>query len=173
MRVNYTSYDMRREQDSINPRTHPDIMMLAPPGSDHPYLYARVVSIFHVNAYRLDPDCADIPESELLHILWVRWFDLDTTLPGGFNHFRPHRLKPAPIEAEPFGFVSPEQVLRGIHIAPAERFGRSEQPSLPYRLLSTESRCDSDTSDARNDTDDSMADREPRKDDWNYYYIGM
>ena len=47
---------MRRDQDSISLRTHPDIMILAPaePGdgasSKHPYRYARVYGIFHVEA---------------------------------------------------------------------------------------------------------------------------
>lgn len=36
-RVDYTTYDMRRDQDSINPRTHPDIMLVDP-----------VIDIFHV-----------------------------------------------------------------------------------------------------------------------------
>ncbi len=27
MRVNYTTYDMLRDQDSINPRTHADVMV--------------------------------------------------------------------------------------------------------------------------------------------------
>ncbi|KAH9915825.1 uncharacterized protein B0H18DRAFT_1140113 [Fomitopsis serialis] len=30
LRINYTTYDMRRAQDTINPRTQSDIMMLAP-----------------------------------------------------------------------------------------------------------------------------------------------
>ncbi|KAI0715990.1 hypothetical protein C8T65DRAFT_606466 [Cerioporus squamosus] len=158
MRVNYTSYDMRREQDSINPRTHIDIMMLAPPGSAHPYLYARVISIFHVNAYRLDPeDHTNTPDPEMLHILWLRWYNLDQTRPGGFRHFRPHRVQLAPLDDEAFGFISPGQVLRGVHIVPAERFGRSEQPTLPYRMLMPE----------------TPSDRQPRKEDWNYYYVGM
>ena len=29
LRINYTSYDMRREQDSLNPRTHANVMMLS------------------------------------------------------------------------------------------------------------------------------------------------
>ncbi|KAM5542292.1 hypothetical protein V8D89_004165 [Ganoderma adspersum] len=41
LRVNYTRYDMWRDQDSINPRTHPDVMTLSPGGTDHPYLVAR------------------------------------------------------------------------------------------------------------------------------------
>ena len=51
MRVNYTSYDMRREQDTINPRNHADVLLLSPSHESHPYLYARVIHIFHVNAY--------------------------------------------------------------------------------------------------------------------------
>ncbi|KAF9555171.1 hypothetical protein CPC08DRAFT_613770, partial [Agrocybe pediades] len=28
LRINYTTYDLRRSQDSVNPRTHPDVMTL-------------------------------------------------------------------------------------------------------------------------------------------------
>src|SRR4051794_2377362 len=55
LRVNYTTYDMRRAQDSINPRTHPDILLLSHDDLDqeeeerHPYWYARVIGIFHAD----------------------------------------------------------------------------------------------------------------------------
>jgi hypothetical protein len=29
LRINYTTYDMRREQDSVNPRTHANVMLLS------------------------------------------------------------------------------------------------------------------------------------------------
>ncbi|PBK70762.1 hypothetical protein ARMSODRAFT_1083781 [Armillaria solidipes] len=49
--INYTTYDVRQNQDSINPCTRSDIMMLACEDSaddqSHPYLYARVIGIFH------------------------------------------------------------------------------------------------------------------------------
>ncbi|PBK82029.1 hypothetical protein ARMGADRAFT_1090699 [Armillaria gallica] len=56
LRINYTIYDARRNQDFINPRTHSDIMALSPfmqadldsDNDAHPYLYARVIGIFHV-----------------------------------------------------------------------------------------------------------------------------
>jgi hypothetical protein len=54
LRVNYTMYDLRREQDSINPRTHTDIMMLSHEDDDndrHPYWYARVIKIFHLDVW--------------------------------------------------------------------------------------------------------------------------
>lgn len=43
MHVNYTTYDMRREQDSLNPRTHANIMVLSQEREPdaHPYWYNR------------------------------------------------------------------------------------------------------------------------------------
>jgi len=40
---------MRREQDSLNPRTHANIMVLSPEDdpSAHPYWYARIIGIYH------------------------------------------------------------------------------------------------------------------------------
>ena len=52
MRVNYTTYDMRRDQDSLNPRTQADVMLLAHEDltarNSHPYWYARIIGLFHV-----------------------------------------------------------------------------------------------------------------------------
>ncbi|KAH9004426.1 hypothetical protein EDB84DRAFT_1573164 [Lactarius hengduanensis] len=56
LRINYTTYDLRREQDSINPRTHPNIMVLRPDGPDpHPYWYARIIGIFHIVVDHSEP----------------------------------------------------------------------------------------------------------------------
>lgn len=45
LRVNYTSYNLHRSQDSINPRNHCDIMTLSQESENgdliHPYSYAR------------------------------------------------------------------------------------------------------------------------------------
>jgi hypothetical protein len=52
LRVNYTTYDMRRAQDSLNPRVppagHSNIMVLSPENEEenndpHPYWYARLL----------------------------------------------------------------------------------------------------------------------------------
>ncbi len=114
LRVNYTSYDARRAQDSMNPRTHADIMMLASPEESHPYLYARILSVLHVNAYFVDkPDV----EPQLIQVLWVRWFEYDHSAPGGFDTLRPHRLKFAHASEDPFDFLAPDKVLRGVHLS--------------------------------------------------------
>jgi len=51
LQINYTTYDVRREQDSINPRTHADVLMLLHEDDDnrHPYWYACVIKIFHLD----------------------------------------------------------------------------------------------------------------------------
>jgi len=58
LRVNYTTYDVRREQDSINPRTdHRDVMVVLPKdGPDAlPYWYACVLGVFHVHVLHTGP----------------------------------------------------------------------------------------------------------------------
>ncbi|KAI0369443.1 hypothetical protein BV20DRAFT_946216 [Pilatotrama ljubarskyi] len=153
LRVNYTSYDMRREQDSINPRSHADILMLAPAGEAHPYLYARVISIFHVNALLLHPNAeAEEPEPELVHVLWVRWYELDTSIPAGLSARRPYRLRFAGLDDEPFSFIAPSQVLRSVHIMPAPHYGRTNA-ALPFPSITRGESCEDD--------------------DYTFYYVGM
>ncbi|ESK87142.1 hypothetical protein Moror_11864 [Moniliophthora roreri MCA 2997] len=53
MQINYTGYNMHKLQDSVNIRLHPDIMILVDEScaekQGHPYLYGRVIGIFHVH----------------------------------------------------------------------------------------------------------------------------
>lgn len=51
VRFNYPTYNMRRAQDSLNPRTHADIILLAEDDhtDDFPYWFARVVGVYHAN----------------------------------------------------------------------------------------------------------------------------
>ncbi|KZT09035.1 uncharacterized protein LAESUDRAFT_647751, partial [Laetiporus sulphureus 93-53] len=72
--INYTTYDMWHVQDSINPHTHADIMLLVHEDDDnneagkHPYWYACIINVFHVNArYK--------SKTRLMHFLWVRWLE--------------------------------------------------------------------------------------------------
>jgi hypothetical protein len=84
-RVNYTTYDIRRKQDTVNSNTtHRDIMILANTNddSDHPFLYARVIGIFHVNAIYTGGSLPDYHPRKV-EVLWVRWFEHDTGAPTG------------------------------------------------------------------------------------------
>lgn len=157
LRVNYTTYDMRRGQDSINPRTHPNIMLLAHEDDDEagedPFWYARVLSVFHVHVC-LASSFPSIPDKlEKLDVLWVRWYRRDATAPGGFTTRRLHRVGFVPHD-DPyaFGFLNPASVLRASHIIPAYAHGQIRDLLLPSVCA------------RRRDEGDV---------DYMYYYIGM
>ncbi len=159
LRVNYTTYDMRRCQDSINPRTHPDVMVHAqeddPWNYGHPYYYGRILGIYHVWASR----CASIgfgPPTPVQRIefLRVRWFHLDALAPGGLKARRLHRLQFTPFKdpiRAPFGFISPSDVIRAAHIIGAYAHGRTDA-FLPPSSARLDTECD---------------------EDWVYYYVNM
>ena len=150
MRINYDTYDMRREQDSINPSNHADVMMLAPEGSEHPYLYARVLGVFHVNAYIATPNTTRV-EPRLLHVVWVRWFEVNTRAPG-IAQKRLTRLSWVPHDEGAFDFVSPDDILRACYIVPRFAGGHSNT-ALPG------------TSMVRRQRDGGFAD------DWTEHYV--
>src|SRR5262245_49781074 len=120
-RFNYTTYDVRRAQDVINPGTsHRDILLLAKnveDCSDHPFLYARVIGIYHVNVVYTGLGMLDY-EARKIDFLWVRWFKYNG------RSVRWEDLKLDSIRFPPmamsgsFGFVDPKDVLRGCHIIP-------------------------------------------------------
>ncbi|KAF8833706.1 hypothetical protein BDN67DRAFT_875659, partial [Paxillus ammoniavirescens] len=58
--INYTTYDVRRAQDSVNPLTnHHNIVLLSPEPSIHPFCYARVLGIYHANVIYIGPGSKD------------------------------------------------------------------------------------------------------------------
>ncbi|KAH9840199.1 uncharacterized protein C8Q71DRAFT_702877 [Rhodofomes roseus] len=91
LRVNFTTYDVRRDQDSVNPRTHSDVMVHSceTEAGAHPYWYARVLGIFHADVYQHGRNVRN-RSVQRMEFLWVRWFvstlacDLDLT----FRFFR-------------------------------------------------------------------------------------
>lgn len=127
LRVNYTTYDVRRKQDTINPRTaHQDIMVLGDgeDDADHPYLYARVIGIFHANIIYTGSLPADYCPRRL-EFLWVQWYKLDPKgATGGWGSSTLDRLCfPSMVNEASFGFLDPADVVRGCHIMPLFRRG--------------------------------------------------
>ena len=120
IRINYTTYDLRRAQDSINVRTHPYLMTLGHEDGEegmklHPYWYAKVLGIFHVNVR-----CSGSMESERMEFLWVHWFGRDPDHEGGFETRRLHRIGLTDSEdPTSYEFLNPNDVLRSVHLIPA------------------------------------------------------
>jgi hypothetical protein len=124
IRLNYTTYDVRRDQDVVNPKTpHRDIMLLANPDGleanfNHPFLYARVLGIYHANVVYIGPGMLDyVPRR--VEFLWVRWFQYCGSCSVVSNNRRLDCVRFPPMASESaFGFVDPSDVLRGCHIVP-------------------------------------------------------
>jgi hypothetical protein len=94
LRINYTTYDLQREQDSINPRTHADIMVLSHENDNdrHPYWYARVVKIFHVNVLYYGMGSSNARAPTRMDVVFVHWFGRDTPFKAGWSAKRLHRI---------------------------------------------------------------------------------
>lgn len=128
-RFNYTTYDIRRNQDVINPTTsHRDIMLLAKHDRSgdnaHPFLYARVLGIYHVNVVYTGEAALDY-NPRRIEFLWVRWFKYVGTRPTRWSDLRLDSVAFPPMRDESaFGFVDPGDVLRGCHILPSFSSGR-------------------------------------------------
>ncbi|KIJ29828.1 hypothetical protein M422DRAFT_187908 [Sphaerobolus stellatus SS14] len=131
--VNYTSYDLRRCQDSLSPKGHHrDIMVDAQDDPDspifHPYWYARIIGIYHVKVIYMRPNGVMEPVRKM-HFLWVRWFGRDSSFNSGPKFRRLHRIGFVHDEddTESFGFLDPTCVIRAVHLIPAFNEGRTTE----------------------------------------------
>ncbi|KAJ7163736.1 hypothetical protein C8R46DRAFT_1221491 [Mycena filopes] len=129
LRVNFTTYDMRRDQDTINPRSQSNVMVLSPettPGA-HPFWYARVLGIFHVELVHTGPASRN-GSVQRMEFLWVRWYGAEPGHRSGFKAARLPKIGFVPDTDEyAFGFLDPSLVLRGSHIVPAFTEGRTRE----------------------------------------------
>ncbi|EIW86100.1 hypothetical protein CONPUDRAFT_35795, partial [Coniophora puteana RWD-64-598 SS2] len=120
LRVNFTTYDLRREHDTINPRSHADIMLLSqdePTDKNaHPYWYARVTFIFHVMVrfHHEDPS-----KSRRVDVLLIRWLHRDSNFQDIFVDRRLPRVSFFPLgTSECWDFIDPSTVIRSVHLLP-------------------------------------------------------
>ena len=132
LRVQYTTYDMRRAQASLNPRSHADFMALAPSSpdtrdSDHPFVYGRLIGIFHAYVKYLGPGASTSHgDYRQVDFIWVRWFQRDNSFEGGLDAQRLHRFQFVRSSSPgAFEFFDPADVLRDAHMIPAFAYGRT------------------------------------------------
>ncbi|KAF7967815.1 hypothetical protein HWV62_32975, partial [Athelia sp. TMB] len=129
LRINYTTYDIRREQDLINAHSaQHNIMVLCQPTEDSgtndaiSYRYGRVLGTYHINVVYNGPGRPPWHQKLRAEIVWVRWYE-ELGQPGtDWAHRRLGRLRFLPIEDhDAFGFVDPGDIVRGCHIIPRFR----------------------------------------------------
>lgn len=146
IRINYTTYDVRRSQDTVNASTsHHNIMVLADSNStlDEEFMYARVLGIYHANIIYVGAGSLDY-QPRRMEFLWVRWYRKIESRRTGWDARKLDRVQFLPMsDDEAFGFINPSDVLRSSHLIP--RFSRGRQHSDGKGL----SRCARDSSDWR------------------------
>ena len=125
--VNYTTYDLRQNQDSLNPHTrNADFMILAPKENEdsHPYWYGRILGIFHADVHHVGPHSRSM-QSQKMEFLFVCLFGMDTTPTPGWKRKRLHRLAFVPGNDEQvFGFIDPSQIILVVHLIPVFKWGK-------------------------------------------------
>jgi hypothetical protein len=135
----------------MNPRTHADIMTLAPEDAhgDHPFSYARILGVFHCDVVHNNNGTLTTPVP--VNFLWVRRFRLDRSFKGGFKRKRLHRIEFLPdSDPDAYGFVDPDEVIRASHLIPA--FAHGPTDSVLYT---------------------SLARKPDEFDDWRYHYVNL
>lgn len=147
LHINYTSYDLRRETDVINPKTSrrhvmclrqaeddpddapsPEAQGHSPSSSSHSsqpppshrFIHARVLGIFHTNVVYRGRGALDLRRRRF-DFLFVRWFTFveDEPAQGSLD-----RLELSPLSSpDAIGFLDPADVLRASHIIPRYALG--------------------------------------------------
>lgn len=127
IRFHFTTYDVRRGTDIINPGTSRCNVMLLADQVDgatdssnlHHFLYARVLGAYHANVIYTGPGMRDY-KLHRFDFLWVRWFEVVNPASSGWEASKLDSVRFPPLREEAsFGFVDPKDILRGCHIIPA------------------------------------------------------
>ncbi|KAJ3548000.1 hypothetical protein NMY22_g1435 [Coprinellus aureogranulatus] len=158
--VNYTTYDNRRDYDTINSTSHPDVMVLSQEDNRDakPFWYARVLGVYHAKVSTTHPRAAR-QNTERMYFLFVRWLGAEPSYSFGFRRARLPKVGFVQHVEEydnfAFGFLDPEQILRGVHLIPDFNGSRTTE-LLPYK------------SPVARQVDQSGED-----DDWANYYVNV
>ncbi len=148
-RINYTTYDVRRDHDTLNPRNHPFCMVASPESqgdsNTHPFWYAMVIGVFHADIQHTGPQSHDLSWKSM-DFLWVRWLGLEPDYAFGQKLARLPKIGFVPCSDDyAFSFLDPSQVIRGCHLIPAFTEGHTKD-LLAYQGL-TEARQHSESED--------------------------
>ncbi|RXW23302.1 hypothetical protein EST38_g2534 [Candolleomyces aberdarensis] len=135
LHINYTTYDLRREQDILNPNTtRRDFMSLAEESENEEnshgtrrFCYGRLLGIYHVNIVFHGEGSFDrkARRFDFLHVRWYSQPDVDAT-------WSSQQLDciefPSIVKPDSVDFLDPSLVLRGCHVIPRFSAGRAFSP---------------------------------------------
>ena len=121
MTVNYTTYDLRQEQDRLNMKGRPYVMALSQ-DPFHPYVYARILAIYRVKVLH-----NTMTHPTDMDVLWVHWFTIDRKHKAGWKAKRLYKVRFIPnLDKDAFGFLNPNDIICGVHLIPGFNEGLIE-----------------------------------------------
>ena len=155
--IYYTSYDLQWQCDTVNPHTHPDIMLCSPINEEgaEPYWYARVLGIYHANIWAENLVVPGARNVRHMDFLWVRWFGEVPDYCLGFclAHLPATGFVDL-TDKFAFSFVDSANVVHGCHLIPAFNAGQNAD-LLPWPCSIAQCLNPEDI------------------DDWSYFYVNM
>lgn len=158
---------MRRSQDSMNPRTRADFMVLSRDDTDHPYWYGRIIGVFHVEVRHAGPQSKSL-DVQHLEVIWVRWYNRDKSHRAGWKRKRLHRVSFFPSDhPSAFGFLDPGDIVRGVHLIPGFAYEKTSD-LLPRSLGRPRFDKALDDEDADEKGEGWIDERDQ---DWRFYYL--
>ncbi|TEB15351.1 hypothetical protein FA13DRAFT_1721217 [Coprinellus micaceus] len=136
LKMNYTTYDVRRNQDIIHVGTPQCNVMFLNPSytadsrlTEHPYLYGKILGVFHADVCFVGQLPNDLKPSTAYHridVVWVNWYKfLPAKTPSSLD-----RLSLYPLNLGfSLNFTDPDNIIRGIHLIP--QFSSKQEEILP------------------------------------------
>jgi hypothetical protein len=132
LRINYTTYDVRRSQDVVNASTsHCNVMILADRADrdddrdTNRFRYARILGVYHINVVYIGPGMVDY-QPRRMEFLWVRWYQNLGTTSTAWRECKLDSIRFLPVaDEDAFGFINPSDVLRGCHVIPSFARGKA------------------------------------------------
>ncbi|TEB04127.1 hypothetical protein FA13DRAFT_1575394, partial [Coprinellus micaceus] len=147
LRLNHTTYDLRRQDDVIHVDTPRCNVMLLNPffcketwKSQPPYRYAKVLGVFHANVSFIgelhgSPRCDTAPAYHRLNFVWVQWYSCHAA--GG--EFEPDHVTLRPVDSpDSLAFLDPLEIIRAAHLIPQFSLGKIASPPPKSRLVNTQ-----------------------------------
>ncbi|KAH9026768.1 hypothetical protein EDB85DRAFT_1821615, partial [Lactarius pseudohatsudake] len=137
IRFKSTTYDAQRMEETANPQSRADIIVLAHEDDKEgqpafPYWHARVVGIYHFMVRERtgrSKSSSGLTDARRMDVLHVRWLGLDTVNGrSGWRAQRLHRVGFLPdtdVLGPAFGFLDPSEVIRMVHLIPDFVSGRT------------------------------------------------
>ncbi|KAG2091348.1 uncharacterized protein F5147DRAFT_524310, partial [Suillus discolor] len=133
-RFNYTTYNVRRSQDVVNPRTpRCNIMVLRADHNvgrqGHRYIYGKVLCIYHMNVIFIGNSMVDYTPLRT-EFLWVCWYTPIDDLATWKTSMLDCLCFPRMADDFSFDFLDPADVLTGCHIIPSFANGKKHPNGL-------------------------------------------